>query len=280
MITFLWSLPDGKLHLYFCDVGQGDAAYIRMPDGRDMLIDGGPDEKVIACLSRHMPFWDRRLDLVVASHPQKDHIGGLVGVLKRYRVGEVVRSDVVNPDARISTEFAEAVAASAARVRLAVADDRFGAGAVRFRVIWPSVQQISLMRPKASAPEGNVLGSQIADPNDGSVVILLSYGLFDAFFPGDADSHVNYRFIGADMGPDPVEVIKVPHHGSRGGMNDEFLDWLHPEMAVISVGKNNYGHPAPEILDLLKKHSVRVYRTDEAGDIEVTTDGLTWKAKP
>jgi competence protein ComEC len=95
LFSFISTLPDGRLHIYFCNVGQGDAAYVKFPDGRDMLIDGGPDKNsVINCLSRHMPFWDRKIDLVVLSHPQKDHLEGLISVLQRFAIGYFVHSDI------------------------------------------------------------------------------------------------------------------------------------------------------------------------------------------
>src|SRR3990170_1813339 len=94
LFSFVGTLPDGKLHIVFCNVGQGDGAYIRFPDGRDMVVDAGPNNKIIKCLSSHMPFWDRHINLVLATHPQKDHIGGLPEVLRRFRVDYVLRSDV------------------------------------------------------------------------------------------------------------------------------------------------------------------------------------------
>jgi competence protein ComEC len=278
LTSFLLTLPDGKLHVYFCDVGQGDAAYIRMPDGRDLLIDGGPDNKIIGCLGRHMPFWDRQLDIVVASHLQKDHIGGLIEVLRRYRVKHVVGSGLTNPEAEIDDTLYNAVASSGAQKHVVRQDDQFAAGSVRLRVVWPSDEQVAQMTLTSSPGSGtSVPGAGTADPNDGSVVLLLSYGTFDVLFPGDADNRTNHRFITEHIGQDPTEVLKVPHHGSKNGMNEAFLDWLKPEEAVISVGKNTYGHPSDEAMDLLKKHDVIVHRTDTAGDIEIATDGMTWK---
>ena len=90
LFSFIATLPDGKLHIVFCDIGQGDAAYVRFPDGRDMLIDGGPNDKVLNCLGKHMPFWDRRINLVVLTHPQKDHMQGLNPVLEH--------SDAIRPE--------------------------------------------------------------------------------------------------------------------------------------------------------------------------------------
>src|SRR3989344_8210677 len=96
LFSFLGSLPDGTLHIVFCDVGQGDAAYIRFPDGRDMVVDGGPNDRVIACLGRHMPFWDRHIDMVAMTHPQKDHMQGLIAVFERFDVDYFLRSDIGN----------------------------------------------------------------------------------------------------------------------------------------------------------------------------------------
>src|SRR5512136_2095198 len=98
LFSFLWTLPDGRLHIIFCDVGQGDAAYIRFADGRDTLIDGGPNSSILQCLGRHMPFWDRTIDLVILTHPERDHYGGLQGVFERFRVNYFIRSDIAGDE--------------------------------------------------------------------------------------------------------------------------------------------------------------------------------------
>ncbi|MBU1326819.1 MBL fold metallo-hydrolase [Patescibacteria group bacterium] len=298
LINFLWSLPDGKLHVVFCNVGQGDAAYIRFPDGRDMLIDGGPNDKVLGCLGKHMPFWDRSLDLVVLSHPQKDHMQGLISVLERYTVKYFVRSDIDNPSEGFQ-KLTRLIKQKRVNEKLVIIGENITIGSVNLTVLWPSSDQIARM----NITSNSVLGASVpSNLNDGSVVVWLRYGSFDVLFPGDADNHVNQNFIGVQptsntvegLADDTLEVLKVPHHGSKTGMSQAFIEWLYPRVAksdcaadrnitiqqysncpvaVISVGKNSYGHPAPEILEMLRTKDIKILRTDEKGDIDLVSDG-------
>lgn len=278
MLNFLWTLPDGKLHIVVCNVGQGDASYIRFPDGRDMVIDGGPNDSVLQCLGKYMPFWDRTIDIVVLSHPEKDHLNGVVSILNRYTVGTVVRSNVVNMSDGYKT-FTKLMSDKHVSNRFLTTGSTIGLGLVHIRVLWPSLDQISIMSPSPGAKD--VLGAQNAvQRNDGSVVLWVRYGSFDALFPGDADTHVESKYDAIVLADQTFEVLKVPHHGSRTGMSSAFLDWLKPKVAVISVGKNNYGHPAPEILQQLADRNIRVLRTDKDGDIEIVSDGKGWQVVP
>lgn len=252
LFSFFRSLPDGKLHIIFCDVGQGDGAYIRFPDGRDMVVDGGPNDKILGCLGRSMPFWDRKLDIVLMTHPQKDHMQGLIAIFDRYDVGYFIRSDVSN-----STEGYQKLLEESKNVpqKFVVAGENITIGDVTLRVLGPQV-----------TPVNNI--------NEASVVFWLRYGSFDVLFTGDATLQSPFDKLSLD----PVEVLKVPHHGSKTGMTSGFLDWLNPRLAVISVGNNTYGHPSPEILQMLADRQVRVLRTDTEGDIEVVSDGKKWTA--
>lgn len=280
LFTFLASFPDGNLHIFFCDVGQGDAAYIRFPDGRDMLIDGGPDTKVIGCLSRHMPFWDRHIDIVALSHPEKDHLQGLLSVFERYAVDYFMRSDVSSTSDGY-TELRALIVSKKITEQLVTQGQFVSLGSATVSVIWPSDEQIARMHSPtglSTLSGGSVLGTQTdANLNDGSLVFWLRYGTFDALFPGDADQHVENYYTGDALADAAVEVLKVPHHGSKTGMTQAFVDWLRPRVAVISVGKNSYGHPSPEAIAMLRSANSEVRRTDAGGDIEVVSDGTTWR---
>lgn len=269
LATFFGSLPDGKLHLVFCNVGQGDGVYIRFPDGRDALVDGGPNSKIIGCLSRHMPFWDRHINMVLATHPQNDHIGGIPEVLRRYQVDYVVRSNV-STTSDIYKEFLGVIAQKKIAQKFATAGEHIAIGPASLSLLWPASEQVA----KAA---GNVLGASIGDLNDYSLVFWLRYGSFDALFTGDADMRVENKYRGSKLSVDGIEVLKVPHHGSKTGMSEAYIDWIKPKLAVISVGKNSYGHPAQKILTMLANKGVRVLRTDQEGDIEVVSDGKGWK---
>lgn len=168
ILGFFLSLPDGKLHIVFCDVGQGDAAYIRFPDGRDMLVDGGPDKRVLACLGRHMPFWDRHINLVLLTHPQKDHMQGLIGVLDRFSADYILRSDVFNTTEGYR-DFTNVISRTHVDTRYVVSGETVTVGSTTLSVLWPSAGQIATMRPSSSdvgyvGSVGDVLGEGPGEP--------------------------------------------------------------------------------------------------------------------
>ncbi len=288
LISFLWSLPDGKLHIVFCDVGQGDAAYVRFPDGRDMVVDGGPNDKIIDCLGKHMPFWDRHINLVVMTHPQKDHMQGLISVFERYGVEYLIRSDVDNTTDGYK-KLLDVIRTKKIPVKFVTTGERIAVGSTSLSLLWPSKEQIAkgksvqrsdLVSGQGPTLSGNILGTQaIGDLNDYCLVFFLRYGSFDALFTGDADSRVEANYTGVKLADDGIEVLKVPHHGSKTGMTKEFVQWLHPKLAVISVGKNSYGHPSFDAMQLLKDVGSQIKRTDQEGDIEVVSDGKGWTVK-
>jgi len=302
LLSFFATIPDGKLHIVFCDVGQGDGIYIKFPDGKDMVVDGGPNNKIISCLSRHMPFWDRTLDMVLLTHPEKDHFNGLLEVFKRYRVQYLVRSDVKNTTEGFDA-LTKLVKQQSISEKFVKSGEIISVGPSKLSILWPSKEQIASMNPKLLPDSGqSVLGASVGSVhlNDASVVFVLSYGVFDALFTGDADSHVQSRMLSfASISmiartDGIIELFKVPHHGSKTGMTDDFLQQIslkrpgltklhsvadQKPLAVISVGKNSYGHPAGEILSLLKTHGFDILRTDQTGEIEVTSDGMSWNVK-
>ncbi len=277
LFSFLVSLPDGRLYLVFCDVGQGDAAYVRFPDGRDMVVDGGPNAKVIDCLGRHMPFWDRTIDIVIMTHPQKDHMQGLIEVLKRYRVSYFVRSDIANTTQGY-VQLMDIVREKKIPQQFMVQGNHITIGTTSLSFLWPTEMQIAKgSRARLSSTDrSDVLGTSVGDINDYSLVFRLRYGSFDAVFTGDADTRVESGYRGFTLADEVIEVLKVPHHGSKTGISEQFAAKLDPQLAVISLGKNSYGHPSKNIVDMLQSGGSRVLRTDERGDITVISDGQKW----
>jgi competence protein ComEC len=263
LLSFIWTLPDGRLHIVFCSVGQGDAAYVRFPDGRDMLVDGGPDAKVIDCLGR-------KIDIVVLTHPQKDHMQGIIPVFERFSIGYFLRSDVAN-----SSEGYQALMSIVRKKHVSekflTVGDNVSIGPTTLSFIWPSQNQIA-----KSTGASDVLGATDTELNDYALVFTMRYGNFDALFMSDADSHIQAEFTGQPVFKYPVEILKVPHHGSKTGMTQDFIGWVKPELAVISVGKNTYGHPSIEAVNMLQSINSRILRTDKVGDIEVVSDGKNW----
>jgi len=277
LLSFLTSLPDGKLHAVFCNVGQGDAIYLRLPDGRDMLIDGGPNEKVIDCLSRHMPFWDRAIDLVFLTHPEHDHLGGLMTVVDRYSVGSMILTSatVFNEAHR---EFLTTLDKKHIPLRQVTSGSVVKVGSVSFAVLWPSESYMAQKWPHiAQAGTPTVLGAA-TDLNEGSLVLRVSYGTFSLLLPGDADTSVESDYIRASpLANKPVTVLKIPHHGSKTGISESYVKTLRPSLAILSVGKNSYGHPAPELLTMLANQGIRLLRTDKGNDVVIESDGSRWR---
>jgi len=270
LIIFIWSLPDGKLRVTFCDVGQGDAAYVRFPDGRDMLVDGGPNDKVLECLGDTMPFWDRHINLVVMTHPQKDHLQGLISVFERFGVDYFVRSQVDHTTQGYQ-KLKDLIKQKHVPEKLVTAGENVSVGSATLTLLWPTEFQIS---KNASG----VLGAT-SDPNinDYSLVFLLSYGSFDVLFTGDADSRIQANIPYELLADKDIEVLKFPHHGSKTAVTDEFLSLVSPELTVISVGKNSYGHPADSVIHKLIESNSKILRTDQNMTINIISDGNRWK---
>jgi len=246
--------PGDRLSVTFLDVGQGDAILIRSPSGHNILVDGGPNgEAITAALGRHLPFWDRHLHLVVLTHPDQDHLAGLVTVLERYDVDQVLAPALTDDSATVRA-WQEAIAERHIPQREAFAGQWIGlGGGARLSVVYPP--------PEPPA----------ADEDDNSLVLKVSLGEAAFLLTGDigADAEANLMSNHADL---RAPVLKVAHHGSRASTSAAFLAAVQPLTAVISVGQSNsYGLPAPETIDRLGKRPV--FRTDRHGDIEMSTDG-------
>ncbi|KKS77235.1 MAG: Competence protein ComEC [Candidatus Woesebacteria bacterium GW2011_GWB1_43_14] len=251
---------DGSnLHVVACDVGQGDAILITQ-GASQVLIDGGPDSRVLECLGEYLPFWDRKIELVVMTHPQKDHYGGLTEVMDRYQVDSFLKTDATSS----SQDFE-------------VLERMVGGGGIK--VIQPKTGldiRVGLMYLEIVYPPENVNIAEDRDPNDFSVVLKLKYGEFDALFTGDMGPNIVSEVIGTGLIGD-IEYLKVPHHGSKNGLTQEMLEATTPEVAVVSAGRNNrYGHPHQEVLGMLDDIGVNILRTDLVGSVEVVTNGSTF----
>ena len=252
----LRGLPDGRLHVYFLDVGQGDAILVQAPDGRQILVDGGPSPTALLNeLGDVLPFWDRSLDLVVLTHPDGDHITGLIPLLDHYRVGQVldVRQSESVPEA---APWLEVLAALGVSRTLAQRGMRLPVGDLSVTVLHPGSTQLT---------------GTASDDNNNAVVLRLDYGQTSLILTGDAESEAEADMIAAGL-PLHADVLKVGHHGSNGASSPAFIAAVAPRLVVIPVGADNkFGHPHPAVLERLK--GVEVLRTDQNGRIEVVSDG-------
>lgn len=251
------SAPDGKLHLIFCDVGQGDGILVITPTGNQILIDGGPNNRILSCLGKKMPFWDREIEAIVLTHPQNDHLTGLIEVLKRFEVKKVVESGVVNstPEYQLWSSLVSKETGGPVKVKRG---DRIKTDdSVEILVEWPN---------------SNFLLENLSDLNESSLIFRMNFGKFCALLTADATSRVFEKLF--SLGVNKCSLLKVPHHGSSGSLYPLFWKALNPKIAVISVGKNNrYGHPTKEVINFLDREGVKVFRTDRNGTVEITTDG-------
>ncbi len=256
---------DGRtLALHFLNVGQGDGAVIRTPHGHFVVVDAGPKTEAVDAGRRVVvPFLSQQgvaeLSAMVISHAHADHVGGASAVLERFHTDLVLEPGMPFSDP-VYIHFLDEVAAEGVPWRPGHPGDRFVLDGVAF----------SLLHPDSTWPG---LGE---DLNEDSLILLVEYGSFRALFPGDAGL-VAEGYLHGRVGR--VDLLKVGHHGSRTATGDAWLDELHPKAAVVSVGRNNYGHPAPGTLDRLQQHGVPVWRTDRDGQVDVTTDGNSMTVK-
>jgi competence protein ComEC len=248
---------DSRLHIFFLDVGQGDAILIETPSGQNILIDGGSaDGGLAACLGDRFPFWGRNIDLVVSTHPHEDHIGGLVEVLKEYDVKQVLESSV-EYDSPVYQEWQSIIEGKKIKSITAQTGQHIELGeGIGLDVLYDGEAS---MGDSTSALDCN------------SVVSRLVYGNISVLLTADIFAETERYLLDSRFALNST-VLKVAHHGSDSSSCTEFLSVVKPQVAVISVGAdNNFGHPSPEVLGRLD--TVHLYRTDQQGTIEMITDG-------
>lgn len=264
---FIWNAllaeeRGGELKIAFLDVGQGDAIFIEAPNGNQILIDGGPGKNVLAELNKVMSVYDRTIDAILVSNPDKDHIGGLLEVLKAFEVGAVLEPGT-KPDTAIYQEFEKAVADDGATKIL----PRRG-----MKIVMDEASGASLL---ILFPDRDVSETKT---NDGSIVAKLTYGNTSVILTGDAPEGIERYLVLLDGANLQSDLLKVGHHGSRTSTSVEFLAAINPAFAVISVGANNsYKHPHQEVLERLKNSSIEIFRTDQLGTITFISNGVSFQ---
>jgi len=231
----------------FLTVGEGDALLISQGSNQ-ILIDGGRNSKnLLARLGRHIPFWDRTIETVIVTHPDADHIGGLPALFSAYHVNNFL-STGAESKTDVYTLLKKALETNHTTVSKV-----FRGSTIQL----PNGGLLSIEYPLSVLPE------EMTETNKGSIVTRFTYGETSMIFLGDLPSEESFL-----PGIQHIDILKVSHHGSRYSTSDVFLDQLTPREAVISVGKNSYGHPSPDVLHRLESRNILVHRTDENSDIQ------------
>lgn len=242
--------------IVFCNVGQGDAAYIRVKNKVDVVIDAGPDSKILDCLGKFMPLFDRNIELAIISHPQKDHIAGFLYILKHYRISRFVTTSLKNKT-EVFNNLIKRIKNDHIPLSYAKQGTRIVLPEAFIYFVWPTREFLK---------KNLVSGYSQLDPNNFSLIAQFQEAKYRALFTGDAPSSIlDGLLYRSDL---KTTILKIPHHGSKSGLTKEFLKLADPTIAVISVGKNNpYGHPSQEVLDMLKASKIQIRRTDLEGNI-------------
>lgn len=247
-----WQIPDRRFHVYFLNIGQGDSIMIKTPENHHILVDGGPENFVLNELIEIMPFFDKQIDLMILTHPHADHVSGLIEVLKRYQVDNILITGVDYGSPEYS-EFLKEISMQNVRVFLAEGKTDFKFGEVFVDILYPEKQLIS---------------EQFDNPNNSSIAMMVKFRDKKILLTGDLELEGEAGLIrtGARL---KADIFKAGHHGSRTSSSLNLLKLVRPKIVVIQSGKeNSYRHPHEETLNNLSKLGIKVYRNDQAGRVE------------
>ena len=245
ILGWSWSLKNEGAKIIFCDVGQGDGILVTKKNWQ-MLVDTGPNnKKILTCLEKYMPFWDKTLEVVLVTHGDSDHSGGLADVLKSYKTVDVFSNDDLK----------------------ALNEQKISSKKMRQN----DILKMGLFSFEVENPRGFEKNGE--DNNTTSIAGILSYKTIKILLTADITSEVEQRLVWQNLLPKKIDILKVAHHGSAAATSDELLDFVKPQVGVISVGaKNRFGHPRKEVLERLQKRGIKIERTDFNGDVVMNLD--------
>ncbi len=251
LINYFYPLES---RVVFFDVGQGDSILLQTEARQNILIDGGPDNTVVYKLGKYLPFWDRKIDLLVITHPDADHITGLTEVVKRYKIKNVLATGVIHT-LPVYTELMQEIKKKNISVVQPKDVDKFIFSNLVLQILWPKYDLWA-----------KVYNNEL---NDTSVVLKAVFASSSSvLLTGDLTKGKEKELIKLYGSKLSSQVLKVGHHGSKTSTSREFLKIVKPDKAVISVGRDNrYGHPDFRVLKYLWEYKVKVFRTDKLGDI-------------
>lgn len=259
VIAWRFYVPSSEFQVSILDIGQGDAILLEAPTGQVILVDGGPDKSVLRRLGEELPFWERRIDLLVLTHPHEDHLAGFNSILDRYMVGGVMITGI-EAKSQAYQHFLETIKQK--QIPLLVMEKPFKVsfGEVRLEIIYPQT---------------SISGKRISNLNNSSIVMRAVYKEFEMLLTGDAEEIEEKALLasGVDI---TADVLKAGHHGSETSSSEDFIKAINPKLVVISSGLgNSYGHPSPRTLKRLERLGIPIRRTDQEGSIHLNTDGYT-----
>lgn len=247
---------NGILTISFLDIGQGDSIFIESPTGMQVLVDGGPNNNLMKEISKVLPWYDRHIDMLVVTNPDKDHYEGFIALLKRFKTDVVLEPGTTNKNSAyevLENEIKNKKIPKILARRGQIID--LGGGAY-LEVIFPDRDVSGL------------------SPNDGSIVMKLVYGDTSVLLQGDSTSNIEHYLLGLGGEKLASTILKAGHHGSKTSSSEEYVKAVSPEWVVISAGTNNtYNHPNKEVLDILNKQKLVTLVTCNMGQINFESDG-------
>ncbi len=257
IVILIWiavfSLENQKLEIIFFDIGQGDSILINAKNNQQILIDGGPNNSVVDKLGKTLPFYDKKIELIILTHPDKDHISGLIEVVKRYKVDKILTTGI-----ECSTEVCQIwqkeIKEKKIQVEIAQTGQTIFIGDNIF---------LGILNPLE-----NLSGENVENKNDASIVAKFIVGKNSVLLTGDITSKSEGKLVENNFNLQS-DFLKIAHHGSKYSTSENFLKEVSPETAIISVGKNSWGMPTKEVLEKLDRKKIKVYRTDIDGDVKI-----------
>lgn len=255
MLVSVWS-PNHDLRVAFLDIGQGDATLIRTPQGQNILIDGGPDNNLLFALANFLPWWERELDYVIITHWHEDHFAGLIELLNKYKVKNILVTGHQPTGDFLYQTWLAALAKHELNMQIVESGQKFF---ITENLYWQILSADTTHQ----------------DYNENSLVLRLTFDQIDFLFMGDLPIEGENKLLKQDWYLES-EVLKVGHHGSKYSSGSDFLEAVNPELCLIESGKDNkFGHPHKETLDRLAQAGCQALNTQN-GAIKVRSNGQTW----